>query len=120
MSNDAEHLVEIRDGKRYYQDMYISPSTMLWKCTTTNCITPPKPQRRGQYKDKLICNACSNRIKSQDPDLLKKRGKAISKSIQELGTKWSEVATKNMSLQETKDKISKSIKKYIENNIIYS
>jgi hypothetical protein len=116
MSNDAEHLIEIRDGKRYYQGKYLAPAVMLWKCTTPGCETPPKPQRRGQYKDKFICNACANRIKSQNPEILKKRGEAISRSIQELGDKWSEVATKNMSSQATREKISISIKKSIENN----
>jgi hypothetical protein len=116
MTNDAENLVQIKDGKRYYEGKYLPPATMLWKCTTPDCTTPPKPQRRGQYKDKLICNACSNRLKSQNPETLEKRGKAISNAIQALGDKWSEVATKNMSSQETREKISKSVKNNIENN----
>jgi hypothetical protein len=89
---------------------------MLWKCTSEGCQTPPKPQRRGQYKDKLFCNACSNRIKSQNPEILQKRGKAISAAIIALGDKWSEVASKNMSSEETKGRISESMKMYIQNN----
>lgn len=116
LSNDAEHLVTILNGERYYDGKRLSPSTMLWKCTTIDCNTPPKPQRRGQYKDKMICNACSNRIKNKNPELLKKRGKAISKSIAELGNKWSEVATKNMSSVIVREKISNSTKKYIQQN----
>lgn len=115
-SNDAEYLVEVIDGKRYYQGNVLAPSTMIWKCTTPGCPTSPKPQRRGQYKDKLICNACSNRIKSQNPETLEKRGRAISKTIASLGDKWSEVATKNMSSQKSRNKISLSMKNYIENN----
>ena len=116
ISNDAENLVKIVNGKRYYEGKALPPSVMLWKCTTPNCTTPPKPQRRGQYKDKLFCNTCSNRQKSQNPEIIERRGRAISKAIASLGNKWSEVATKNMSSQESRNKISESMKQYIENN----
>ena len=116
MSNDAEYLVEIKNGKRYYKGKNLLPSVMVWKCTTPDCKTPPKPQRRGQYQNKLFCNACSNRLKSQNPQIVEKRNKAISKAIASLGDKWSNVAKKNMSSEVIREKISKGVKTYIENN----
>ena len=116
MGNDAEHLVKIKDGKRFYEDKYLSSSTMLWKCTILDCNTPPKPQRRGQYKDKMYCNACSNRLKAQNPEFLKKRGQAISQAIGELGDKWSKIAKINNANPETRNKISSSMKEYIKEN----
>lgn len=115
-NNDAENLVELKDGQRYFNGKRLLPSQMIWRCTTEGCSTPPKIQRRGQYKDKMHCNACANRIKLQNPDFLKRRGEAISKSIQRLGDKWSNVAKKNMENTETRDKISISLKNYIAMN----
>jgi hypothetical protein len=116
MKNDAEELVEIIDGQRHFDGKRLLPSQMVWRCTVIGCSSPPKPQRRGQYKDKLLCNACANRVKSQDPAILERRGKAISKSIKALGDKWSVTATQNMAIQDTRDKISASMKEYIAEN----
>lgn len=115
-SNCAEHLVENKDGQRYYEGKRLLPSEMLWMCTTESCSTPPKIRRRGQYESKLHCNACANRIKGKDPEILKRRGQAIAKAINSLGDKWSKVAKKNMSSPDTRDKISKSLSKTLKDS----
>lgn len=116
MENDAEDLITIIDGKRTYNNKVLVPSIMLWKCTVPGCTTPPKPQRRNQYKNKMHCNACANRIKSQNPELLAKRGRAISTAIKKAGSKWSDVAKLNMADEETRTKISNSMKEYCKEN----
>jgi hypothetical protein len=115
-TNNAEELVEIIDGKRYYQGKPLMPSQMIWRCTSPGCQTAPKPQRRGQYRDKLLCNTCSNREKSKNPAILEKRGKSISKAIKSLGSKWSDTAFINQSSPQTREKISKSMKEYVAQN----
>jgi len=116
-SNDREDLVVVtKDRERTYEGTRLQPAQMLWQCTTQNCLSPIKIRRRGQYQDKLICNICSNRIKSKDPIVLANRGKAISKAIAERGDQWSVTATKNMSVQATRDKISESVTDYIAEN----
>ncbi len=108
--------MQIIDGQRFFEGKKLANAVMLWKCATAGCTTPPKPQRRGQYENKFRCNACSNREKAKDPELLKRRGKAIDDAIACLGNKWSEVASKNMSSKEVREKISESTKKYISEN----
>jgi len=115
-NNDAEHLVVLINNERFFNGNRLLPSQMVWQCTFEGCPSLPKIRRRSQYKNKLLCNTCSNRLKSQNPELVAKRGKAISQSINNARDKWSKIAKKNMSNQLIRDKISKSLKKYIQEN----
>lgn len=116
VNNDAENLVQIVDKERFFNGTKLKKSQMLWKCSVENCSTEPKIRLRSTYSKILYCNSCSNKLKCQDPDFLKKRGQRISESIKNLGNKWSETSKKNQSNLETKNKISNSVKNYISKN----
>lgn len=79
--NDAENEVEVNILGRFYNGKKLTPAQMLWKCATEGCTTSKKIQRRKQYENKMLCNACSNRAKNLVPGFLENRGKTISAGI---------------------------------------
>lgn len=113
VSNDAEHLVEVINGKRFFKGKYLPPSFMLWKCVTPECPSPPKPQNRGQYKDKTLCVGCANRLKCSDPDFLARRGKTISAAVLALGPMRSDLTKKFMANLEIRAKCMAGITAYV-------
>lgn len=66
--NDAEHLVQTIDGKRYFENKPLRDSFMIWKCSTERCATPPTPQLRAKYRDRLLCRACSLKERIKTPE----------------------------------------------------